>query len=113
MKNQAFLSSKDKCKKLKCRLLQFLFGALSVIAFFRTFNQRKLLKSISGNICIGEKGQYICTEVINDEKVDTQSGEATLVFHLQLHQLLKTRICFKFFPLLEDPHLIVILPRTE
>ena len=28
MKNQALFSSKDKRKKLKCRLLQFLFGAL-------------------------------------------------------------------------------------
>ena len=30
MKNQALFSSKYKCKKLKCRLLQFLFGALRV-----------------------------------------------------------------------------------
>ena len=30
MKNQALFSSKDKSKILKCRLLQFLFGALSV-----------------------------------------------------------------------------------
>ena len=30
MKNQALFSSKDKSKKLKCRLLQFLFGALQV-----------------------------------------------------------------------------------
>ena len=30
MKNQALFSSKDKSKKLKCRLLQFLFGALWV-----------------------------------------------------------------------------------
>ena len=30
MKNQAQFSSKDKSKKLKCRLLQFLFGALGV-----------------------------------------------------------------------------------
>ena len=30
MKNQAFFSSKDKSKKLKCRLLQFLFGAFRV-----------------------------------------------------------------------------------
>ena len=29
-KNQALFSSKDKSKKLKCRLLQFLFGALRV-----------------------------------------------------------------------------------
>ena len=30
MKNQALFSSKDKSKKIKCRLLQFLFGALKV-----------------------------------------------------------------------------------
>ena len=30
MKNQAVFSSKGKSKKLKCRLLQFLFGALRV-----------------------------------------------------------------------------------
>ena len=29
-KNQALFSSKDKIKKLQCRLLQFLFGALGV-----------------------------------------------------------------------------------
>ena len=30
MKNRALFSSKDKSKKSKCRLLQFLFGALRV-----------------------------------------------------------------------------------
>ena len=30
MKHQALFSSEDKGKKLKCRLLQFLFGALRV-----------------------------------------------------------------------------------
>ena len=30
MRNQALFSSTDKSKKLKCRLLQFLFGALMV-----------------------------------------------------------------------------------
>ena len=30
MKNQAVYSWKDKSKKLKCHLLQFLFGALRV-----------------------------------------------------------------------------------
>ena len=30
MKNQALFSSKDKSKKLKCCLLQFLLGALRV-----------------------------------------------------------------------------------
>ena len=33
MKNQALFSSKDKSKKLKCRLLQFLFGALRIKLF--------------------------------------------------------------------------------
>ena len=30
MKNQALFSLKDKSKKLKCRLLQFLFGAIRI-----------------------------------------------------------------------------------
>ena len=33
MKNQTLFSLKDKRKKLKCRLLQFLFGALRVNPF--------------------------------------------------------------------------------
>ena len=35
MKNQALFFSKDKSKKLKCRLLQFLFGALRVNMFWK------------------------------------------------------------------------------
>ena len=31
MKNQAKFSSKDKSEKLKCRLLQFLFGGLKAL----------------------------------------------------------------------------------
>ena len=34
MKNQALFSSKDKSKKLKCCLLQFLFGAIRVKVWF-------------------------------------------------------------------------------
>ena len=48
MKNQALFSSKDKSKKLKCRLLQFLFGALRVngsfsdyFGLFRAVSQRE------------------------------------------------------------------------
>ena len=33
MKNQALFSLKDKSKKLKCCLLQFLFGALRVMFY--------------------------------------------------------------------------------
>ena len=38
MKNQALFSSKDKSKKLKCRLLQFLFGALRFKSIHRVSN---------------------------------------------------------------------------
>ena len=34
MKNQVLFSSKDNSKKLKCRLLQFLFGAVRVKVWF-------------------------------------------------------------------------------
>ena len=34
MKNQALFSLNDKSKKLECRLLQFLFGALRVKFYF-------------------------------------------------------------------------------
>ena len=45
MKNQALFSSKDKSKKLECRLLQILFGALRVesrMLFLCTENMRLL-----------------------------------------------------------------------
>ena len=42
MKNQALFSSKDKSKKLKCGLLQFLFSALRVKCF-----QTKLTNSLT------------------------------------------------------------------
>ena len=37
MKNQALFSSIDKSKKLKCLLLQFLFGALRVKETLATY----------------------------------------------------------------------------
>ena len=41
MKNQALFSLKDKSKKLKCCLLQFLFGALRVKC-----TDKKILKCV-------------------------------------------------------------------
>ena len=41
MKDQALFSSKDKSKKLKCRLLQFLFGAFrakKIVVFIVDFS---------------------------------------------------------------------------
>ena len=41
MKNQALFSSKDKTKKLKCRLLQYLFGALRVNIYCLSGSKKK------------------------------------------------------------------------
>ena len=43
MKNQALFSSKDKSKKLKHRLLRFLFGALRVKEEWEYFQGKTLL----------------------------------------------------------------------
>ena len=46
MTNQALFSSKDKSKKFKCRLLQFLFGALRVkVRFYWPRSELCLLSS--------------------------------------------------------------------
>ena len=60
MKNQALFSSKYKSKKLKCRLLRFLFGALRVKSgincfpasfdIYYSFYMTALLKQPSGAI---------------------------------------------------------------
>ena len=54
LKHQALFSSKDKSKKLKCRLLQFLFGALGVrylklkcMDFFKIYNLYDQLQNTS------------------------------------------------------------------
>ena len=40
MKTQALFSLRDKTKKLKCRLLQFLFGTLRVnVSFLAKYTQ--------------------------------------------------------------------------
>ena len=48
MKNQALFSSKYKSKKLKCRLLQFLFGALRV----NTYQELNLILEHSLENCL-------------------------------------------------------------
>ena len=60
MKNQALFSLKDKSKKLKCRLLQFLFGGLrvSIVAGFTPSSRipndslwNNRIQSIQGQWC--------------------------------------------------------------
>ena len=71
MKNQALFSSKDKSKKLKCGLLQFLFGALRVNHCQNTSNKQY-------------KG---------DEYTFRGSNSAIFASLLSRGQLLKERIC--------------------
>ena len=53
MKNQALFSSKNKSKKLKCRLLQFLFGALRVklrVKIYNWVDNKTILKDMFNTI---------------------------------------------------------------
>ena len=50
MKNQTLFSSKNKSKKLKCRLLQFLFGALRVKSMYTV--KCRLLQFLFGALCV-------------------------------------------------------------
>ena len=56
MKNQTLFSSKDKSKKLKCHLLQFLFGALrvriDVIVILSVLKELKLCIQLMGISCV-------------------------------------------------------------
>ena len=57
MKYQALFSSKDKSKKLKCRLLQFLFGSLRVK--IKTIIKTKILHKMYVFIYTTYKSNYI------------------------------------------------------
>ena len=52
MKHQALFSSKDKSKKLKCRLLQFLFGALRVKTVYSRYCGSGNVLSFANNLTI-------------------------------------------------------------
>ena len=58
MKNQALFSSKDKSKKLKCRLLQFLFGTLRI-----KFEMLCLCRSKVNQLQSGEAWHYCLYKV--------------------------------------------------
>ena len=45
MKNQALFSSKDKSKKLNCRLQQFLFGALMLVTAYVPAGLRHIIRN--------------------------------------------------------------------
>ena len=71
MKNQALFSSKDKSKKLKCRLLQFLFGPLRVkyICVSQLSHAQKLTKLKKKNSKIKEmRGVILAYQIINSTK---------------------------------------------
>ena len=57
MKNQALFSLKDKSKKLKCRLLHFLFGTLRVKTYLTHLLTILCLLEILGQI---QKYKVLC-----------------------------------------------------
>ena len=65
MKNQALFSSKDKSKKLKCHLLQVLFGTLRV--------KQNILKLIHADIDV-DADKYA--------DVGADTGITTITFHV-------------------------------
>ena len=79
MKDQALFSTKDKSKKIKCRLLQFLFGALRVNIYER---QDKYVKISGASFKV--KG-YACREATLpflspfSMTVNTENEESTLL----------------------------------
>ena len=71
MKNQVLFSSKDKSKKIKCRLLQFLFGALKVSTKISFVNVNCRINSIvyhlqSSKFCTNAPGQ---TKIFRSSKI--------------------------------------------
>ena len=68
MKHQALFSSRDKSKKLKCRLLQFLFGALRVML------------ELLGQICSAEQCRPL---ILSDQHLDCRGVQK----HVQGEQL--------------------------
>ena len=66
MKNQVLFSSKDKSKELKCRLLQFFFGALRVNVNLLNRQGNKKTNGMTKAIPIRKKawGVYQSTVVV-------------------------------------------------
>ena len=64
MKNQALFSSKDKSKKLKCRLLQFLFGALRFkgLSFCHFFFQNMLQSIAPPKFAVLKTREVVCVD---------------------------------------------------
>ena len=112
MKNQALFSLKDKSKKLKCRLLQFLFGALRVKSSVNSFSADQ---SVSSNKC-GEPTYFImkvdvCTTMFlkGDNVCCLKFVSLDRISVPKRCLLLKERICSKgskFFPLRVDLHCV-------
>ena len=74
MKNQALFSSKYKSKTIKCRLLQFLFGALRVKpSYFCTPSEMggRVVKERKGFPSIGAKFFHLKVVLLSELRVVT------------------------------------------
>ena len=70
MKNQALFSSKDKSKSLKCRLLQFLIGALRVKSA-----QCVRLEFRSGSQSTGNGDVQVCNGLCSNAYAETEDQD--------------------------------------
>ena len=69
MKNQALFSSKDKSKKLKCRLQQFLFGALRVNCFCTSSLRLRFSLLITRDLAVSlDRRQKLCAILLDFSK---------------------------------------------
>ena len=77
MKHQALFFSKDKSKKIKCHLLQFLFGALRV----KHSENRKKTSSVTGQIASSDVMRNSANSVLMSENAvcDAQPSDAIFI----------------------------------
>ena len=80
MKNQALFPSKDRSKKLKCRLLQFLFGALKV--------KTKTKMQVNGN----NMHMYMYSHSFHKDRIVTghTSDYSILMERMRVHLLINS-----------------------
>ena len=81
MKNQVLFSSKDKNKKLECRLLQVLFGALRVKVFVSKVNSdRKEFALLGANFFLLELTPILKGFVIQGSKQEVTKAQKLFAF---------------------------------
>ena len=82
MKNQALFSSKDKSKKLKRRLLQFLFGALRVKTCWTVNNSAIVFMLASTSVSV-----FVCTSELQIRGSTEDNSKIIFLISQRKHML--------------------------